>query len=83
MAEHFKVPIRDVRGEKWGALAYLHQTHEICGEDVRSINDRFTFAGNHRVKLFRFKKNVYWRIPKEIIADISQVQPEIAPRRQR
>lgn len=82
MTEKICIPIREVRGEKWGALSYLGPNHEIVGEDVKCVNYRYSFAGNHRVQLYRFKKNVHWRLPKGVDLDISEVD-KLRPRRRK
>jgi hypothetical protein len=81
MAEHIRVPIKEYDNKKWGALAYLAESHKICGERVDCLNARYTFVGGHRVALYRFKKNVYWEIPEGIPLDISAVPPAAIPQR--
>ncbi len=82
--KHVRVPIKTFKKQPWGMLSQLGSTHEICGEDVKKINDNFSFVGGHRVRLFKFKKNVHWLIPKGTDLDISTVPPGgSAPRRRR
>lgn len=57
------VPIKIVRGEAWGDLAALALSHEFVGEKHRMVEERYSFAGGHRVRLISLKKNVHWRIP--------------------
>jgi hypothetical protein len=83
MPERAIVPIRLVNGEKWGDLNSISLSHDICGEKVDRINDSFSFAGGHRVRLYRFRKNVHWRIPKDVTLDITSVEPAAAPRKLR
>jgi hypothetical protein len=75
MAERASIPVRVVNGEKWGDLNSIQSTHEICGEKVDMVNSNFSFAGGHRVRLYRFRKNVHWRIPAAITLDITDVKP--------
>jgi len=78
---HVRVPVRTLGTVRWGALAYMGDTHEICGEKADCIDQKFSFAGGHRVRLFRFKKNVHWKIPQGVELDIAAVAPAQAARR--
>jgi hypothetical protein len=74
MSESIRVPVRSVpKDGKWGALYLLALTHEICAEKVDCVSEKYSFAGGHRVRLYRFKKNVHWRIPESVQLDISAV----------
>ena len=81
MRERVSVPVKIANKTKWGDLTVFGQTHEICGESVKEMNNRFSFAGQHRVCLYRFKKNVHWKIPAGTELDISSVSPGQTPRR--
>jgi hypothetical protein len=81
MAEYIQVPIKHVGTERWGQLSLLSDTHLICGEYVKLKDENFSFAGQHRVRLYTFKKNVHWRIPEGISLNIAAVAPADAPRR--
>lgn len=83
MTDRISIPIKKVGTVSWGALAMLAEAHEICGEKVDCINDKFSFAGGHRVRLYKFKKNVYWKIPVGVTLDISAVQSATPPQRRR
>lgn len=84
MIEHVRVPVKVIGGEKWGALCYVFSgAHIIVGEGVDRIDAKLSFAGNHRVRQYRFKKNVYWKIPTGVDVDISDVKPADPPRRAR
>ena len=72
MAKHIRVPIRVVNGEEWGDLNALHLSHEIVGETVHQAKD-MSFSGGHRVRVYKFKKNVHWRIPVGVELDISDL----------
>jgi hypothetical protein len=74
------VPIKVVNGENWGDLASFSTSHEICGERVDPRKD-ISFAGGHRVRLYKFTKNVHWKIPTGVELDISEVPPASAPPR--
>jgi len=81
MRSRVLVPVKVVRGENWGDLASLAISHEICGEKVAQKDNNFSFAGGHRVRLYRFTKNVHWRIPTEVELDITDVTPASPPSR--
>jgi hypothetical protein len=80
MADGIRVPVKSLRGERWGHLSALWESHSICGETVH-VKENYSFAGEHRVRLYTFKKNVHWRIPDSVPLDISNVAPATAPRR--
>jgi hypothetical protein len=82
MSERISIPIKRHGGHKWGALAYLGPNHDICCEKGECIDQKYSFADGHRVRLFRFKKQVYWKIPDGVEIDISGVLPATPPRRQ-
>jgi hypothetical protein len=81
MSETIRVPIKVVDGHKWGCLAYIStEAYEIVGEEVKHLRD-YSFAGGHRVRLYRFKKNVHFKIPAGVEVNISGVTPAEPPRR--
>ena len=80
MRDRTFVPVKVVNGVRWGDLAAISHAHEICGESVKRKEENFTFAGQHRVRLYVFKKNVHWR-PLGQELDISAVVPDVPPRR--
>ena len=79
---NLSIPVKVVNGEQWGDLTVYGLSHEVCGERVDPKNQNFSFAGGHRVRLYSFKKNVHWRIPRGQELNITDVVPEVAPRRQ-
>jgi hypothetical protein len=82
MADHVKVPVKIVGADRWGQLSVFGDTHFICGEKVQQKDENYSFAGQHRVRLYSFKKNVHWKIPEGIPLDVSGVTPAAAaPRR--
>jgi hypothetical protein len=80
MAQHVLVPIKVVNKESWGDLSALGVTHEFVGETVKLKNDKYSFAGGHRVRLYHFKKSVHWRISSAEF-DITDVKPAEPPRK--
>lgn len=81
MADHVRVPVKIVGTERWGQLSALGDNHFICGEKVQQKDGNYSFAGQHRVRLYSFKKNVHWKIPDGIALDVTGVAPAAAPRR--
>jgi hypothetical protein len=82
--EIVKIPVSEYNGIKWGALSYLDRTHEIIGEKFNCSNEKYSFRGQHRVRLYKVSGNVHFRIPLKAEFDISGVpKPDEAPRRQR
>lgn len=57
------VPVRTIHGENWGHLGHFADVHEIIGYDFRLKKQNFTVRGNHRVRLYKVKGNVHWKIP--------------------
>ena len=80
-AQYVKVRVRTVNNKNWGWLALLSERHEFCGEDIRPLNQNYSFADGHRVRLYVAKKNVHWRIPDGIALDIEGVPAANPPRR--
>jgi hypothetical protein len=75
--------VKVVGSTRWGDLASLANAHEIIGEKCQLVEENFTFAGQHRVRLYRFKKNVHFKIPEGTTLDIAAVVPgQVPPRRQ-
>jgi hypothetical protein len=82
MSDRIRVPVKIVGTERWGQLNLLGDAHLICGETVKLKDENFSFAGQHRVRLYSFKKNVHWKIPEGIPLDVADVAPATAaPRR--
>ena len=79
--EFIKVPVKKVNNELWGRLSAFGSRHAFCGEVIRLKNENFSFAGEHRVRLYSAEGNVHWRIPQGVKLDISQVAPAKPPRR--
>jgi hypothetical protein len=81
VADHIQLAIIEHDGCRWGALAYFGKDHEITGEKQSCINEKYSFKGGHRVRIYKIKKNVYWRIPSAIQVDISDVPTRRVPNR--
>jgi hypothetical protein len=79
MRDKIELPIKVVNGERWADFTVYGKSHEICGTTVKSKAD-FSFAGEHRVRLFKFTSCVHWKLPSGVI-DITDVAPAEAPRR--
>jgi hypothetical protein len=75
MHDHISVPVIEHGGYRWGALAYFGKDHEFTGEDFKCIDQKYTFRNEHRVRIIRIRKQVYWRIPVGITLDIGAVPP--------
>lgn len=78
-SERVSVPVKIVNGAKWGQLSALADSHEICAEKVIRVDEQYSFAGGHRVRLLRLRKNVHWKIPDGVVVDIKDVAPAAAP----
>lgn len=81
MSQRVSIPVREHDRQKWGWLSALCDDHEVVGYDFRKISDQYSFIGGHRVRLFKIKGNVHFKIPTGVAFDISAVPPA-APRRQ-
>lgn len=82
MKERVRVPVRQVGKDKWGHLSAVYSgSHYICGEEAKKVNHNYSFVGQHRVRLYRFKKNVHWKLPSGVELEISSVPAANPPRR--
>ena len=79
MTETYALPIISHDKQKWGCLSYHSHTAEICGEKINTIDNNYSFKGGHRVRLFKIKGNVHWKIPGAIVVDIKDVEPSPDP----
>jgi hypothetical protein len=68
----------------WAEISSLAPTQvfEIVGETVKLGDQNYSFIGGHRVRLYKFKKNVHFRVPAGTDFNISSVVPAEPPRRQ-
>lgn len=84
MSEIIKVPIVLNGTEKWGALSHLTTgAIDVVAESGGIHSEKFTFKGQHRVRLYRLKKNVHFKVPLGTELNIAAVPPAAqAPRRQ-
>jgi hypothetical protein len=78
-----RIPVKKWDGGEWGEISALGPTltYEIVGEDVRLHKEKYTFSGGHRVRLFKFKKNVHFRLPEGTKLDITAVPDGVPPPR--
>jgi hypothetical protein len=76
MSKCVQVPIIEHDGYRWGALANFGKDHEITCEATKLLEDKYSFKGGHRVRIYRLKKQVYWKLPSVAVEiDISGVAP--------
>ena len=75
MTKSISVPLKFVGKKAWGDLSKFGLSHEICAERVDIVDNQYSFAGGHRVRLYKFKKNVHWGIPAGVDIEISAVTP--------
>jgi hypothetical protein len=80
MADHIRVPVIEHDGYRWGALSFYGKDHEITGENQSCLNQKYSFKGGHRVRIYKLKKSVYWKIPSTVTLDISDVPARRVPR---
>jgi hypothetical protein len=73
---HVKIPVKLLGTEKWGCLQILDAgAHFVVAENVDKVDENFSFIGGHRVRKYRLKKNVHFKIPASAQFDISGVTP--------
>jgi hypothetical protein len=76
------VPIRMYNGEKWGALTYIAcgRPLEVVAEQFEQKKDNFSLFGQHRVRLFKLKANIHFKLPPDAVTlDISNVPASTQP----
>jgi hypothetical protein len=78
MSERVSIPIRLHKNQKWGWLSAICPDHEIVGYDFKLVDAQYSFLGDHRVRLYKVKGNVHFKIPTGARFDISAV-PAAAP----
>jgi hypothetical protein len=63
--------------EQWGCLdTWGNNSVDIVAETWNNVNDQYSFVGGHRVRLFRVRKNVHFKIPPGATTfDITDVVP--------
>jgi len=81
MPERVCIPVKNVNGENWAQLTVFGNRHILCGEEMYTKRENFSFAGGHRVRLFEIRNNVHWKIPVGVKLDIAEVAPAGAPPR--
>lgn len=81
MSRFCRIPVKEMKSGNWGDLGALGpRAFDIVGDRVDQKRD-LSFAGNHRVRLYRFFDSVHFRIPEGIQLDIAGVAPGSAPRK--
>ena len=80
MTETVKLPITKYQNEKWVHLSKIAPagSHWFVGEKF-SMEENYSFHGQHRVRLIKLKNNVWWKIPVGVEVDISAVVPANPP----
>jgi hypothetical protein len=73
MSERVVVPVRVHKNQKWGWLSGICPDHEIIGYDFKLVNPQYSFLGDHRVRLYKVKGNVHFKVPIGASFDISAV----------
>lgn len=81
MRDRISIPVKVVNGTKWGDLSVFAPHHQLCAEKMQMMNEKYSFAGGHRVRLIKLTKNVHWQIPSGVEVDITDVAPAGAPPR--
>jgi hypothetical protein len=81
MTDSVRVPVRMHNNERWGALSFLEggKTIEVIAERFEPKNDSFSFIGGHRVRLYKLKSSVHFKVPTGVTLDISGVPPATQP----
>jgi hypothetical protein len=81
MANFIRIPVKNHDSYNWAQLALYGKDQILCGEDFRTEDQNYSFVGGHRVRLYKIKKNVHWRIPQGFPLDIAGVTPATPPPR--
>ena len=75
MSDSVTVPVKKHDTYNWAALSSFGADHVICAEKCTLQQENYSFAGGHRVRLYKVKKNVHWRLPQGLAIDIAKVVP--------
>lgn len=84
MTDWIWVPVRMHNNERWGALSFLKggRILEVIAERFERKDENFSFIGGHRVRLYKLKTNIHFKIPTEALTlDISGVAAAVQPPR--
>jgi hypothetical protein len=73
--DRISVPVIEHDGYRWAALSSFGKDHEITGESCSCVDQKYSFKGGHRVRIYKIKKNVHWRLPSTVTLDITDVAP--------
>jgi hypothetical protein len=82
VSDRIAVPIRIYNGEKWGALTYIAcgRPLEVVAEQFEQKKENFSLFGQHRVRLFKLKANIHFKLPADAVTlDISGVPAAVQP----
>ncbi len=83
MQQYVQMPVRLVNGERWAILSMRGEQHYFCGERIKKKKENFSFADQHRVRLYVAKKNVHWKITEGVELKMSEVNTARQPSRRR
>jgi hypothetical protein len=83
VSDRITLPVKKFRSDRWAEVCALAPslTYSIVGERCDLADANFSFIGGHRVRLYKFKKNVHFMVPTGVQIDISNVPSAAAPRR--
>ena len=80
MPSSVNVPVKKHDGYDWAEMNHFGNDHVICGERFIKQDESYSFVGGHRVRLYKIKQCVHWRLPQGVLLDIAAV-PAAPPRR--
>jgi hypothetical protein len=77
------LPVKKHDKGEWAEISSLGPSlpYVIVGEEVHCIKDKYSFAGGHRVRKYKFQKNVHFCLPAGTPLDISAVPAGTQPPR--
>jgi hypothetical protein len=79
---NFSLPLVDHDHSSWGCINYFGKKHVICAEKFDVKNEKYSFKGGHRVRLYTVEGNVHWKIPADTVIDIADVKvAQVPPQR--
>jgi hypothetical protein len=73
--DHISVRVIEHGGYRWAALSDFAKDHEITGENCSIVDQKYSFKAGHRVRIYKIKKNVHWRLPSDVVLEITNVPP--------
>ena len=81
MAKSLTVPLVSHDQSSWACLSYFSKKTVICAESFSQKQDKYSFLGGHRVRLYSLEGNVHWKIPLDTAINIEDVKPAQVPAR--